>query len=143
MKGMIDRIFENTTKKKTPYWVLSIGGENYSVWDKKFMEGLHEGAMVEYEWAASGDFKKVTDIKKVEMEPNFERPGKSNSRDQQIIRMSCIKSAVVLTSSYDKHPNDRAEITLGIARNFEKYITENEEEGSTQGKRDNEKRQER
>ena len=101
MKGVIDRIFENTTKKKMPYWVLSIGGENYSVWDKKFMEGLQEGATVEYEWVASGDFKKVTEIRKIDMEPGLEREEKAYTRNQQIVRMSCIKSATVLVSNFD------------------------------------------
>ncbi|MCJ7816611.1 MAG: hypothetical protein MUP55_02025 [Candidatus Aenigmarchaeota archaeon] len=118
MKGVIDRIFENTTKKKMPYWVLSIGGENYSVWDKKFMEGLQEGATVEYGWAASGDFKKVTEIRRIDMEPSLDREGKAYSRSQQIVRMSCIKSATMLVSNFDTHPNEKGEITLGLARKF-------------------------
>jgi hypothetical protein len=132
MKGVIDRIFENTTKKKMPYWVLSIGGENYSVWDKKFMEELHEGATVEYEWAASGDFKKVTEIRKINMEPGLEREGKVYSRNQQIVRMSCIKSATVLISNFEAQPDEKGKITLGLARKFEEYVTDRKEkeEGS-------------
>jgi len=133
MKGVIDRIFENTTKKKMPYWVLSIGGENYSVWDKKFMEGLQEGATVEYEWVASGDFKKVTEIRKIDMEPGLERAEKAYNRNQQIVRMSCIKSATVLVSNFEAHPDEKGTITLGLARKFEDYVTDREEKEEDSG----------
>lgn len=136
MKGVIDRIFENTTKKKMPYWVLSIGGENYSVWDKKFMEGLQEGATVEYGWAASGDFKKVTEIRRIDMEPSLDREGKAYSRSQQIVRMSCIKSATMLVSNFDTHPNEKGEITLGLARKFEQYVTEKDEGAKEEQKKE-------
>lgn len=55
MKGIFDKIWENKTKGNKPYWVLSIEGENYSVWDKKNLEGIQEGSTVEYDWKASGD----------------------------------------------------------------------------------------
>ncbi len=139
MKGIIDKIWENKTKGNKPYWVLSINGDNYSVWDKKYLEGIQEGSSVEYEWRPSGDYRKVTDLKKIEMEPGFERAGKSNGRDQQIIRMSCVKSAVVLASNSDKLPKDKAEMTLGIARQFEKYVTDKEDEAPDQKKGTNEK----
>lgn len=81
----------------------------------------------------------MTGIKKIETEPGFERVGKTNSRDQQIIRMSYIKSVVVLASGFESHPNDRAEMTLGIASQFEEYITEKEDEAADQRKGENEK----
>jgi hypothetical protein len=127
MKGVIDKIFENKTKKQKPYWVLSIGGENYSVWDRKFMEGLQEGATVEYEWMASGDFKKVTEIRRIDMEPGLDQGQKAYNRNQQIVRMSCIKSATVLVSNSDADPKEKGKITLGLARKFEEYITERDE----------------
>ena len=132
MKGTIDKIWENKTKAKKPYWVLSIGGENYSVWDKKFVEGLHEGATFEYELVASGDFKKVTEIRKIDMEPGLEREQKAYNRNQQIVRMSGLKSATVLVSNFEAHPDEKGKITLGLARKFEEYITDREEkeEGS-------------
>ena len=47
MKGVIEKIWENKTEDGKAYLVLRIGGEKYSVWDKKYMEGLVEGSAVE------------------------------------------------------------------------------------------------
>lgn len=133
MKGTVEKIWPNKTKDGKKYWVLSIGGENYSVWDKKIVEGLQEGDAVEYEWAQSGDFKKVTDLKRIEIEPSFEKEKKQNYRDRQILRLSCIKSAAALVSGFDAHPNEKSEITIGIARKFEEYVREVEKEESHSG----------
>lgn len=127
MKGVIDKIWENKTKEGKKYWVLNIDGEKYSVWDKKYMEGIQEGSAVEYEWAASGDFRKVTGIKKIEIDPDF-NPGERNAKNHQIIRMSCLKSATALVSNIDGKPDEKGEITLGIARRFEKYVAEGDDE---------------
>jgi len=126
MKGVIEKIWENKTDDGKPYLVLRIGGEKYSVWDKKYMEGLEEGEAVEYESAQSGKFKKITDIKKIELEPGMDPPEK-RTRDRnrlEIVRMSCIRSAAALVADFGAQPEEKAEITLGLARRFEKYVTE-------------------
>lgn len=136
MKGVIDKIWQNKTKAGKPYWVLGIGGENYSVWDKNFIEGLEEGTPVEYEWTPSGDFKKITGVREIEMDPNLE-PERPNYRNQQIVRMSCIKSATALVSNSDANPNEKGEITLGLARKFEKYVAQGDE-GTEEGEKEKE-----
>ena len=144
MKGIIDKIWENKTKAGKKYWVLSIGGDNYSVWDKKYLEEIQEGSTVEYEWTPSGDYRKVTGIKKIETEADINLEinveGKPNPRNQQIVRMSCIKSASLLVSNFDVHPIERGEITLGLARKFENYVTERggNEEGKGKQKQEQE-----
>ena len=42
MKGVIDKIWENKIDDGKAYFVLKIGREKYSIWDKKYMEGLEE-----------------------------------------------------------------------------------------------------
>jgi hypothetical protein len=74
MKGVVDKVWENKTDDGKPYFVLKIGGEKYSVWDKKYMDGIEEGSMVEYESAQSGKFKKIIDMKKIDLEPGVDRP---------------------------------------------------------------------
>jgi len=56
MKGVIDKIWENKTDDGKPYLVVRIGENKYSVWDKKYREGLEEGTTVEYEFTQSGKF---------------------------------------------------------------------------------------
>ena len=128
MKGIIDRVFENRTREGKRYWVLSIGGENYSVWDKKYMNGLTEGCEIDFDWTQSGDFKKMTDLKKIHLEPILDRREEAERRNTQILRLSCIKSATSLISDLDLTPAEKGEITLEIARGFEKYVKETDEE---------------
>ena len=129
MKGVIDKIWENRTKDGKKYHVLSIGGENYSVWDKRHMEGLQEGAVVDYDWTQSGDFRKVTGIRKLEMPTYLDSEDRIDGRSQQIVRMSCIKSAAALVSGAEADPDEKGEITIGIARKFERYVVEGNGEG--------------
>ena len=120
MEGRIDKIWENEKNGKR-YWVLSINGEKYSVWDEKYMNGLSEGSSVDYNWKKSGDFRKITDIRKLDVQPIY-------SKNEQIIRMSCIKSAAVLVSDFDADPDEKGEVALGIARKFEQYVIEGNED---------------
>ena len=128
MKGVVDRIFENKTREGKKYWVLNIGGENYSVWDKKHMNGLMEGSEIEYEWVQSGDFKNMTDLRKIHLEPILDRREEAERRNTQILRLSCIKSATSLISDLDLTPAEKGEITMEIARGFERYVKETDED---------------
>jgi hypothetical protein len=122
MQGVIEKIWENETKDKKPYHVLEIGGEKYSVWDAKLMEGLSEGARVEYEWKKSGDFRKITDLKPIEMglEPVRYHPGR---KSMEIVRMSCLKSASEILCGLFIDPDVKTRKAVEIAREFEKYVT--------------------
>lgn len=37
MKGIIGKIWKNQTATGKDYWVLSVGGNNYSIWDKQYV----------------------------------------------------------------------------------------------------------
>ena len=130
MKGVVDKIWKNKTDDGKPYFVLKIGGEKYSVWDNKYVEGLEEGAVVEYESAQSGKFKKITDMKKIDLEPGIDPPERKprDRNGQEIVRMSCIRSAAALVADFGAPPEEKADITLGLARRFEKYVIDPEEE---------------
>ena len=71
-KGVIDKIWKNKTDDGKLYFVLKIGGEKYSLWDKKYMEGFEEGTTVEYESSQSRKFKKITAMRKIDLEPERE-----------------------------------------------------------------------
>ena len=130
MKGVIDKIWENKTDDGKPYLVVRIGGNKYSVWDKKYMDGIEEGSAVEYEFTQSGKFKKITDMRKIDLEPGID-PSERKPRDrngEEIVRMSCIRSAATLVADFGAPPEEKADITLGLARKFEKYVIDPGEE---------------
>ena len=87
MRGKIERIWENQTKDGEKYWVLSIDGKNYSVWDPAVLEGLSEGMEVEYEFRRSGKYNRITDLKK--LDTSQRGPDAESPRDLKIIRDSC------------------------------------------------------
>jgi hypothetical protein len=127
MQGRVGKIWDNETKDKKRYTVLEIGGEKYSVWEAALVEGLAEGDSVEYDWKQSGNFRKITGLKKLGLDPGFEdyTPGR---KSLEIIRMSCLRSASELVQGTYKDPDQRKTKALDIAREFEKYVIGLEEE---------------
>lgn len=123
MKGSVDKIWENETNGKKKYHVVDIGGERYSVWDHKLIEGLTEGSTVEYDWQKSGDYKKITDMRKIDLNPDLETY-RQDRKSIEIIRMSCIKSACQILQGTYKEADTIAYNALTTAREFEKYVTE-------------------
>lgn len=129
MRGVIDKIWDNKTKNGKKYWVLSIGGENYSVWDKKYMQGIQEGSEVEYEWSQSGDFRKISDLRKTNQQVELDPEERGMDRNQHIIRMSCIKSATTLICDSEADDvEEKGDMALTLARKFEKYVTKGNKE---------------
>jgi len=119
MQGRINKIWENESKDGKKYWVLGIDGRRYSVWDEDYMKDLGEGSLIEYSCKKSGKYNNITDIKKIQTDEPY-----SNRKDEQIIRMSCLKSASELLSGIDLEPEKKADVAIGIARKFQKYVRE-------------------
>ena len=119
--GKIDKTWENTTKSKKKYHVLEIGHEKYSVWDEKLMEGLNEGCSVDYDWKASGNFKKIVELRKIDPEPFSEHQYK-NRKSMEIIRMSCLRSATEILNGVLFDLDQKTGMALDIAKEFEKYV---------------------
>ena len=121
MRGTIEKIWENQAKNGQKYQVVSIDGRKYSLWNAKASEGLAEGAVVEYKWRQSGNYRHITDI-----EPVPDGPYESNGlelRDQRILKMSCLKSASTILANLEAPAEEKIDITISTARKFEKYIT--------------------
>jgi len=74
------------------------------------MRGLSVGDLVELSWAGSGKFKNINKIIKLSEDEN---------KIKQIIRMSCLRSAVELLS---RTKDPKLEEVLKIATIFEEYV---------------------
>ena len=114
MEGKIEKIWENEKNGKR-YWVLEIGGEKYSVWDEKYVEGLSEGSVVDYDWRQSGNFRKITDLRRLDVQP-------LNSKNEQIVRMSCLRTAGEIISGERLDLRLKIERVLDTSKIFEKYV---------------------
>jgi hypothetical protein len=135
-RGKIEYIRENELSDGRKYLTLTIEGDNYSLWDKKYFGTLKEGQVVDFESRKSGNYNNITEIDIdplintiEELKPN---PGNTiNPRDMQIIRMSSIKSASYMVKDISVDLEKKVDLALDVARQFEKYATgelEDEEE---------------
>lgn len=118
MEGKIEKIWENEKNGKK-YWVLAINGERYSVWDEKYINGISEGSVVDYNWKKSGNFRKITDIKKLDVQP-------LDRKNEQIVRMSCLRSASEILAGLELEPREKVDLALDISKIFEKYVINGE-----------------
>jgi len=119
------------------YATLSINGERYNLWDKNYLNNLKEGDKVDYDFKQSGKYKNIKNISKVNSNPktNTTYNGLDNNgidpsfkKDLEIVRMSCLKSAIYATRESDGLDLDeRADTVIDVARKFENYVTDFEE----------------
>ena len=56
MRGKIEQVWENKSRKGQKYVTVQLGGEKYSVWDDKYFSHLREGAEIEYDIRKSGNY---------------------------------------------------------------------------------------
>lgn len=124
MKGRIEGIEEKQAKNGRTYLLLSIGGQNCSLWDGKLFDNVKEGDMVDYKWKQSGEYRNITEIA-----PADEPSGNGQPvREVQILKMSCLKSASAILANLGCEPDERVAFTIEAARKFEKYVTGNDDE---------------
>ena len=88
MKGEVYKIWENETRDNKIFHVVEIAGERYSVWDPRLLVGVEEGSHVEYDWKKSGNFKKLTGLRKIDYDPELNSPYKPTRKSMELVRMS-------------------------------------------------------
>ena len=123
MLGKIEKVWENEAQNGQPYIVVSIEGQRYSLFDKDFLGKLQEGDVVEYDWKKAGKFRNITNLEQVDFQP---QPSAIPDKDRQILRMSCVKSASTIFSDLQAEPQQKVELTISAARQFERYIIEDD-----------------
>jgi len=123
MRGVIENVWENESKNGQQYVTVQIEGERYSVWDNKYFDQLREGAEIEYDVKESGNFRHLNDIKPVER--SYRRGnGNGNSKDRQITRLSCLKSASEILAPLHMDLEFKRDMVVDTARYFERYVQE-------------------
>ena len=135
MKGKISKIWINRLDDGRTYATLSINGERYTLWDKKYIDSLKEGDVIKYEFKQAGRFKNIKNISKLQKIKDAESIGYSAGmpsdydlrKDREIVRMSCLKSALYMTRDFlEMSIEERVAKAISVARQFEKYITEDD-----------------
>ena len=126
MRGMIEQVWENESRKGQKYLTVQVGGERYSVWDDKYFGVLQEGATIDYDFRQSGNFKNMTDIEPANGNSNANGLPRyqTNGKDRQIARMSCLKSASEILAPVQLDPDAKKDLTIETARFFERYVFE-------------------
>ena len=104
---------------------------------QKYLNSLKEGDKVDYDFKQSGKYKNIKKISKVNSNPRSDPQynGLNNNwidpsfkKDLEIVRMSCLKSAIYTTRELDGLDLDeRTDAVIDIARKFENYVTDFEE----------------
>ena len=121
MKGEVEKVWKNETADGRKYEVLHIGGERYSIWEEDYLDRIHEGQLLEFDFKESGDFKNITEIyapsRNEEKDPVYEDP-----KLKKTVKMSCLKSASRVLIGSKIPYQSRADRAIEIARKFEKYI---------------------
>lgn len=124
MRGTIEQVWENESRKGQKYLTVQVGGERYTVWDDKYFDTLQEGVTVDYDFRQSGKFKNMTDIEPVDGNGNGLPQYQPNGKARQIARMSCLKSASEILAPVQLDPDAKKDLTIETARFFERYVFE-------------------
>lgn len=122
-KGRIEKIWENQTRKGKPYWVLSVAGERYSLFDEDAATRIREGDEIELEWRQSGQYRNVVSILPTKSNSDDGRSSRTYDRQDCITRMSCLRSASELLAYQQIPPERKLELALEYAKRFEDYVT--------------------
>jgi hypothetical protein len=133
MRGIIEQVWENESKNGKDYLTVQIEGERYSVWDKKYFDQLQEGMEIEYDVKESGNFRHLNDIRPVERPAATPSSGPQanshinhNSKDRQITRLSCLKSASEICAPLHMELDTKRDKVIDTARYFERYVFEDD-----------------
>jgi len=136
MKGKISKIWINKLDDGRTYATLLINGRKYTSWEQDHYQNLKKGDVVEYEFRQAGNFKNIKSIALTDSknEPTgdiysqyFEENGLDLEliKNREIVRMSCLKSALYATQTLTELDIDeRAETAIEMAKKFEQYITD-------------------
>lgn len=152
VKGTVDKIWTNKTQAGKRYNVIEVsGGARYSLWDGDYFDKIRQGQEIDFEYKETGRFKNISRI----YDGSESNPGSGNEKEtsaggngsgnngndgngreytgdrlEKMIKMSCLKSASSLMTGSKTAYGDRAEKTIELAKQFERYINSELLEGN-------------
>lgn len=65
-QGTVDKLYRNQkpdVNKGNPYWAVIVDRKRYTIWEPKLMEGVAQGAVIDFEFDEQGDFKTIRGLK--------------------------------------------------------------------------------
>lgn len=122
MKGTIEEVWQNESRNGQKYLTVQVNGERYSVWDAKYFDQLEQGVRIEGEVKQSGKFKHLAELRvlgDLEEAPSYRFNG---SKDAQIARMSCLKSASEIVAPIYLDVKAKRDLVVETAKHFERYV---------------------
>ena len=127
-RGALKEIKEVTARNNKKYHVATIGSDEVSIWDADVAQALQAagtGTEIEYEFRKSGNFKNLTDWKRLGTEAPVDEGGGGGRANAYIRRMAALKNATNTLDGYtDMSPREKATAVLKIATKYEKYTVE-------------------
>jgi hypothetical protein len=128
MKGKVEEISRQISKKGDEYLRVTIDGEKYTIWEPDYFDLIKEGDIIDFEYTESTQWKNITDLA-VACPTTDEGPERGKYlrlKDRQIARMSCLKSAAYLLANLEGDSSEKGQDTLSLAKIFERYIYEDD-----------------
>ena len=124
MRGIMERLWEKTSQKGDKYWTVIISGEPYSVWTEALLQNLRPGDTVEFSFTQSGQYRKITELRKVLNYNQNLSPWlvQQTEKGKRIARMSCLRTAAQVLDSKRLEPRKKADLIIQIARLLENYV---------------------
>ena len=119
MLGRVENIEESRSKEGSPYWIITISGRRYTVWDGDLIKGLQPGENIEFFFVNSGGFRKVVALHKASSQSNL---NPWLEKGKQIARMSCLRTAAQIVEAKRLDPTKKATVILKIAGLLETYV---------------------
>lgn len=123
MLGTVSKIWRNEREDGSEYWVLSINGRRYSVFDLDLVKGISEGDFVEFSYAKSGKYRNIVYIKRASPEGFVTADTPVLPPEPiRILRMSCLRTAAELLNGTKLSVQDRLSNLLETATQLEEHV---------------------
>ena len=122
MQGTVDRVWHNHDADGSEYWVLCIGGQRYSTWDKALVEGIGQGDAVEFSFTRSGRFRHLSVLKRQDEAPGAAGVSGPVQPCSLELRLRCLRIAADLARDANTLPDRKVELAITLAQQLERHL---------------------
>ncbi len=125
IEGTVESVLARQSAHGDIFKVVRVDGEGYFDWDGKVAKtGVKEGDEVKLR-VSDGDFPRIRSIHRNGVaKPNGQNQPvhKPNGKDDQIVRMSCLRTAAQVLGDLDEPLEARREKVLAMADEMAKWV---------------------